>query len=245
MRLNRICVCLALQYLAKVEANADELVDKAIHYLVNSYDDSKKRWINIPSAADKYPRAPWWNYENVLKWAGWGNPSAEILGYLLQHADKINASFLAKVSEQAVQHLNGIAEPEQHEVKCYIRLYQRADENLRAKLYDRLSAQVKELAKIDPKDWEGYTATPLTFIDSPDSPFANLFDKQVLLDNAEYIRKQIVEGHWEPTWQWGRFEKEWAQAKKDWSGKLTVENLELLKAFNVQIDVQREEPRTK
>jgi hypothetical protein len=50
------------------------------------------------------------------------------------------------------------------------------------------------MTKTDPKGWE---ATPLTFVDSLDSPFAGLFDKQILLDIAEYVRKQIVDGnHW-------------------------------------------------
>jgi len=141
------------------------------------------------------------------------------------------------VSEQAIRRLDEITDPEQHEVKCYIRLYQRADRDLQAKLYDRLAAQIKALAKTDPKDWKGYVATPLTFIDSPDSPFAGLFAKQVLINNANFIKDRIIDGgHWEPAWEWGRFEKEWAQAKQDWSGKLTVENLELLKAFGVKVN---------
>jgi hypothetical protein len=233
-----LATTVAFQYLAKINADADEIVSKAIHYLVSSYDNSRRGWVNIPPTANKYPRAPWWDYKGVLEWAGWGNPSAEILGYLLQYADKVNDdSLLAALSEQAIQRLAEITEPEQHEVKCYIRLYQRADKSLQIELYDRLAAQIKKLAKTDPKNWEGYATTPLTFVDSPDSPFANLFDKQVLLDNAEYLRKQLVEdSHWEPTWEWGQFEEEWAQAKKDWNGKLTVENFELLKAFGVKVD---------
>jgi hypothetical protein len=233
-----LATTVALQYLAKVEAHADEPIDKAIRYLVKSYDNSRQRWVNIPSTADEYPRAPWWDYKGALKWAEWGNPSAEVLGYLLQYADKVNdASLVATMSERAIQRLYEINEPEQHEVKCYIRLYQRTDKDLQAKLYDRLAAQIKELAKTDRKDWEGYVATPLTFVDSPNSPFADLFDKQVLSENAQFIKDKIVDGsHWEPTWEWGQFKEEWAQAKKDWSGKLTVENLELLKAFDVKVD---------
>jgi len=233
-----LATTVALQYLAKVEADADELIDKAIRYLVKSYDNSRQRWVNIPSTADEHPRAPWWDYKGALEWAEWGNPSAEVLGYLLQYADKVDdASLVATVSARAIQHLNEITEPEQHEVKCYIRLYQYADKDVQAKLYDRLAAQIKELVKTDRKDWGGYVAAPLTFVDSFDSPFASLFDKQMLIDNANFIKDKIVDGsHWEPTWGWGRFEQEWAQAKKDWSGKLTVENLELLKAFGIKVD---------
>lgn len=234
-----LATTVALQYLEKIDADADELVGKAIRYLVRSYDGSKQRWINIPSTADEHPRAPWWNYKGALESVEWGNPSAEVLGYLLKYAARVNdSSLIANVSKQAIQRLNEINAPEQHEVMCYTRLYQHADEDLQSKLYERLAAQIKELAKINQKDWEGYVATPLTFVDSPESPFASLFDKQVLMDNANFIKDKMVNGnHWEPTWEWGQFEDEWAQAKQDWSGKLTVENLELLRAFGVKIDV--------
>src|SRR5688572_21019212 len=62
-----LATTVAFQYLDKIDANADELVAKAIRYLVSSYDESKQRWVNIPPAADEYPRAPWWNYGEI----GW------------------------------------------------------------------------------------------------------------------------------------------------------------------------------
>ncbi len=229
-----LATTVAFQYLDKIKVSDNELVDKAIGYLVSSYDDLKQRWVAIPPTADKYPRAPWWNYKEVLEWADWGNPSAEILGYLLQHARKVNdPAFLERISQQAIKHLHKITEPEQHEVKCYIRLYEHADTKLQAKLYDRIAAHIKKLAKTDPKSWKGYVATPLTFIESLDSPFADLFDKQILLHEAEHIYKRVInDSHWEPTWKWGRFEKEWSKAKKEWSGKLTVENSTLLKILD-------------
>jgi len=230
-----LATTVALQYLAKMGTLNTDLTKEAVLYLLATYNNKTQCWENIPPEADKYPRAPWWNYADVLKWAGWGNPSAEILGYLLENKDIVNdQQLLDRISEQAIERLTVITEPEQHEVKCYIRLYKRADNRLRTKLYDRLAVHIKALAKTDPKDWEGYVATPLTFVDSPESPFADLFDNQTLIDNAYFIRSKLVDGsHWEPAWQWGQFETEWAQAKKDWGGKLTVENLELLSSFDI------------
>lgn len=233
-----LATTIAMQYLAKINTPANELTQKAIQYFVATYDENKKCWVNIPPKADEYPRAPWWDYADVLNWADWGNPSAEILGYLLENKDIVNdQQFLDKVSKQAVDRLFAITEPEQHEVKCYVRLYERAGKELQGKLYDKIAAHIKVLAKTDPTEWEGYAATPLTFIDSPESPFADLFDKQTLIQNINFMKAKLVDGnHWEPTWQWGRFEDDWSQARKDWSGKLTVEHLLLLKAFGVRFD---------
>lgn len=230
-----LATTVGLQYLVKADSLGGELAQKAIRYLLAVYDREGQRWVNIPPEADNYPRAPWWDYKSALKSAEWGNPSAEVLGYLLENVGVVNDQpFLEKLSERAVSRLQAIAEPEQHELKCYIRLYEHAGEELRAKLYDRLAAHITLLAKTSPEDSEGYVATPLTFVDSPDSPFADLFDKQVLIDNARFIQSKLVDGsHWEPVWEWGQFESDWAHAKADWSGKLSVENLCLLKAFGL------------
>src|SRR5689334_17222665 len=75
-----LATTVALQYLTQLNTNTDELTEGALKYLVHTYDDSRQCWVNIPPTADTYPRAPWWDYADVLEWAGWGNPSAEILG---------------------------------------------------------------------------------------------------------------------------------------------------------------------
>src|SRR5438477_10688623 len=47
-----LATTVAFQYLSQITVDADELVGKAIHYLLDDYDDTKKRWINIPPSAD-------------------------------------------------------------------------------------------------------------------------------------------------------------------------------------------------
>lgn len=227
---------IALQYLTRVGADSkNQLVAKAIKYLLDTYDSTRNGWILLPQAADNFPRAPWWGYEGAKNSTDWGNPSAEVLGYLLKYSDLVsNKDLLAKLSERAVQRLQEIAEPEQHEVKCFIRLYEMADGDLQKQLHDNLAKLITKAAATDPSQWEGYAATPLTFVNSPKSPFADLFDKSVLLENAKFIQSKVVDGdHWFPAWEWGAYPEDWAKAKVEWSGKLTVENLEILKAFSL------------
>ncbi|HSX30545.1 MAG TPA: hypothetical protein VLE99_01380 [Candidatus Saccharimonadales bacterium] len=230
-----LATTIAFQYILQIGVDTKETTSKAIAYLLQAYDKSRHGWVNIPPAANDYPRAPWWNYPEVLSWADWGNPSAEILGYLLRYADEAsNHDLLAEITEQAINRLHAIDEPEPHEIKCYARLYKQANPPLQARLYDQLARCIRQAAKTSPKDWQGYIATPLTFIDAPDDPFADLFSKDLLLENAHYIRGQLLDGdHWEPNWEWGQFEADWAKAKWAWSGKLTVDNLKLLHSFGV------------
>jgi hypothetical protein len=231
-----LATTVAFQYLSHLDVQpSHRLIQSGLRYLLQAYNNAKNGWINIPPAADKFPRAPWWDYKSLSSWAEWGNPSAEVLGYLLTYADQVrDDALLQRLSKQAVARLQEITEPEQHEVKCYIRLYRAAGKELRQQLHEPLARCIKQATTTDSKRWEGYVAAPLSFVAAPDDLFADLFDPQLLLENAQFIRQHVVDGdHWEPTWEWGRFEAEWAKAKVDWSGKLTVENIQLLKAFGL------------
>ncbi len=228
-----LATTIALQYLSHVDTDSSHtLISGAIRYFKDTYDTARNRWLNIPQEADKYPRAPWWNYKSTTKSSEWGNPSAEVLGYLLKYAPDPKVKLIQVLTERALQRLQEIEHPEPHEIKCFIRLYESADSSLQKILHKLLAKQIKSVVKTNPDEWQGYSPTPLTFVTSPNSPFADLFNESLLLENLQFIQKQIVDGnHWEPTWQWDQFEDEWAKAKLEWSGKLTVENLLLLKSF--------------
>lgn len=230
-----LATTVAFQYLTQINLDANNsLITDALQYLTSTYDDTRAGWVNIPPSADKYPRAPWWSYESAMSAAEWGNPSAEILGYLLKYAIKSDDGLLQKLTERATNRLNEIDKPEPHEIKCYIRLYDNSSQELQKLLYKPLAMHIKRVTKTNPQDWQGYVPTPLTFVNSPTSPFANLFEENILLENAKFLQGQLLDNnHWEPTWEWGRFENEWANAKQEWSGKITVENLQILKAFGL------------
>jgi hypothetical protein len=229
---------LAFQYLNKLETNEDtEFIRQGIHYLIQTYDHQKNGWNIVPKEVDNYPHAPWWGYKTATAGFGWGNPAAEILGYLLQHRTIVkNDDLLDTLTNRALQRLHELTEidkPDFHEFLCYIRLYQHADNELQSQIYDKLAGLIKEAASINPNEWNSYVATPLTFVKSPDSPFVYLFDREVIKANLDHLKQSIVDGnHWEPTWDWGdAYPEAWAQAKRTWSGKLTVENMLVLQAF--------------
>src|SRR5262249_22245660 len=127
-------------------------------------------------------------------------------------------------------------EPDFHELLCYMRLYQQADRPLQTGIYEPLAGLIPKAANSSPNEWGSYVATPLTFIKTPDSPFINLFDRKLIRANLDHLERSIVNGdHWEPTWDWGGdYPEAWRQAKQAWSGKLTVESMMVLGAFEEQ-----------
>jgi hypothetical protein len=228
----------ALQYLTKLgSSETTELAPKAIAYLLQTYDPQKKGWHIVPKEINNYPHAPWWDYEHSQQGFGWGNPGAEILGYLLQYRALVpDTTVVEAVTHRALERLHeltGQAEPDFHELLCYVRLYQQADQALQTEIYQPLADLVTKVVKRNPKEWGSYVATPLTFIKTPDSPFITLFDRQLIEANLNHLKQAIVNGdHWEPTWDWGgNYPDAWERAKQAWSGKLTVEASMVLQAF--------------
>lgn len=232
-----LATSVAFQYLVAAGAPSSEpLVSSGIRCFVNSLGDSRDHWQSIPPSTDDHPAAPWWDYQRSLQSTEWGNPSAEILGYFLKYAELVDdESLLARLTERAFLRLSGIDEPEFHELLDYQRLYEQADAEIKTRLLPRLSEFMVTVVEDDPLKWKGYLATPLTFVDSPESSFASLFDQTLLEADLERLLSSIVDGdHWEPTWTWdGNYPAEWKTAKREWSGMLTVRNQRILQNFGV------------
>lgn len=229
---------LVFQYLDKLEKLQDDtLAREGISYFLQSYDEQKQGWNIVPKAVNNFPHAPWWEYKAATTSFGWGNPAAEILGYLLQYQVLVkDRNLLDRITAKALERLNELTmfdEPDFHELLCYVRLYQHADEFLRTQIYQPLANLISKVVNLDPNTWGSYVAVPLTFIKRPDSPFIELFDAAILKANLDHLKRTMVNGdHWEPTWNWaGAYPEVWEQAKQAWSGKLTVENMMLLQAF--------------
>lgn len=229
---------LAFQYLNRLNLIQDDtLVHKGLDYFIQTYDHQKNGWDIVPEEVDGYPHAPWWDYKAAMAGFGWGNPAAEILGYLLKYRTIVqDDTFLKVLTSRALQRLQELTEldnPDFHELLCYTRLYQQADQELQVRLYDKLASLIKKVVSTNPDEWNSYGAAPLTFVKSPDSPFVSLFDKDIINANLAHLKQTIVDGdHWDPTWDWGNnYPEAWSKAKQAWSGKLTVENMTVLRAF--------------
>ena len=232
-----LATSVALQYLALACEDRDEpALQRALAYLGRMYDPDRKGWPIITAESDQYPHAPWWDYQQAMATFGWGNPSAELLGYLLKW--EIGETWEARISDITDRALERLTElttanaVDFHELSCFAVLFQSAGESLKRQMHDPLVGLIAAAINPKPEEWGGYGATPLTFVRRPDSPFADLFDKQGLDANLDFIEKSIVGDHWEPVWDWGGvYADEWTRARAAWSGKLTVDNLILLDAF--------------
>jgi hypothetical protein len=226
----------AFQLLREINADGSEAsVRKGIAYLLGRFDPSLAGWQAIGEEASKYPRAPWWEYQESIPSTNdpvWANPRAELTGYLHHFSELVPSDVLAHTLDLTLASLNALPdEMEVHTMLCFMRaadmVQQPAQDLIRTKLLRGIQATVG----VGESDWGSYGGRPLWFASTPSSVFANLLRERVQRELDFLIKTQHAEGYWEPTWSWGRFETDWEAAKVDWRGFLTMQNLLALNAW--------------
>lgn len=212
------------------------IVQKALLYLISTYDPQKGYWPAVPTEVNQVPHAPWWHFDEAEgKTAPEtpANPTAEIAGYLHAYPELIPADFLADRTEFALNHL--LSQPDEmgmHDVFCFLRLAAELPEPAQGMFMERLKRAIDKIVTRDPQNWADYGPQPIMFVKSPDSPLAALLEEEIQANLDYTIDTQNEDGSWSPNWSWGdNYPETWDQAKQEWQGILTLENLRTLAAF--------------
>jgi hypothetical protein len=218
----------ALQILVRL--NEQNMIPNALRYLVSSYQSKRNGWDIIPREADESPRAIWWNYgafENH-----WGNPNAEIVGYLNQFPSSQTEQLTSHLNEYALNHLHESCDlKEIHEMQCYLRWADTLPESLFREVSPKLDEFVDNCVVRNSLDREGYSGYPLMVVTSPESRYYAQYKEVIPGDLDQLIQSQGEDGSWEPNWAWGRFDDVWKRAKVEWQGVLTLNALRTLRNF--------------
>lgn len=210
------------------------LVKGACLYLNSQYLGTEKRWRIMPANVDDAPHAPWWAVGGDL-WHSRVNPTAEILGLLFEYPDHFDAVMREELATELTAFLDAHDNVmEMHDLLCYVALVENpaVPEQLKAKLLGKLRQVADKTVERSPEQWPNYTIPPLAIINTPSSPFIDLFSAE-LDQNFEFmLNGRGEDGAWHPNWSWG----EGALVKQvaaEWSGVLTLSNLKKLRAFGM------------
>lgn len=228
-----IATSVAFQKLREIDTPADHpLVVSGCRYLRDQYKPATANWDIIPANVDDAPHAPWWVYGGGLSESRF-NPHAEIAGYLHEYAEHFPADMREQVTTSILAHLESSGIDDMHDLFCVIRLYetQALPESIRARLLALLKIAAEKLVARDPASWAEYGLPPLGVVSSPDSPFAPLFTDSLGANLDYVIDQRNAAGYWEPNWTWGEDSAAWQDAKREWSGVITLNNLLTLKTF--------------
>lgn len=229
-----ISTSVAMQVMSEMSLNKEHpMVKRVMEYLLNSYKAPYMLWEPVPPSVSKYPRAVWWEWRPAEQCEKtWGNPSAELTGYLYEWPEEKFNQIRSKLTEKAFKKLkNNSDAPEMHEILCYSRMAERLPEKERDRFRDLLDPLVENAVCRDPGKWFEYNLKPVQVAPAPGSYYHEMLEEEIEL-NLDFILNSVgADGTWEPGWKWERYDADWTKAKSEWIGIITLDNLRILREY--------------
>ncbi|MEM7333543.1 MAG: hypothetical protein AAF490_15750 [Chloroflexota bacterium] len=178
-------------------------------------------WL-LPSARD-YPRAPWWNTEDVPPASL--NPTAAIAGLL--HKNKFVHEWLNLATAFCWSKIAELAATEMHEAGVVLNfLFHVPDRDRAEKELARFVESMMAAGLVADIDSTEYVRKPLDWAPTPDHPLRPYFKQADIEANLEnVIAGQQPDGGWDIPWP-----PLSPGCHVEWRGWVTVEKLRLLQA---------------
>ena len=230
---------IGLRHLNVIDNNdrAQKMIARAVEYLETAFDSNRKGWYGVPRNVNEYPHALWWEFRDdicmtVIDYS-WGNPTAELIGYLYTYKEYLNNLDIYSLIKYAITNLNERTEfKSEHEIYSYIRLYNVLDKEFSSQIEDVLKLAVTQLVNTDESEWIDYVPTPLKFIEMDSKNFFGI-ERKFIDQNLDYLIDRLEKnGKILTTWQWDKYLEEWEISKIEWMGILTLGALLSLSKFN-------------
>ena len=201
-----------------------------MQYVLDTFDPKRQGWQDVPLAVNQHPHAPWWqrdNAEHAGPADGWGNPDADLIAALHDHATMVPPSLLDELTALALEKLEAISEIPPYVARCYLRLAEAAPP-ARQTIQGRLCADVKAIMN----QIDGSSLVPFWLAETPEGAFARAAETMVQANLDAEIQRQSPDGSWKPRWSWfGNYPEIWKIAEGEWSGQQTLLTLRSLRAW--------------
>lgn len=215
---------------------AMEMIKKGIGYFENTFLSDRKGWLAVPPEVNDFPHAIWWHVNEDGKSAidsHWGNPSAEIIGYLARFPAYVKTLNIEVLVSYALDHLLSLQSfQSEHEIYCYIRFFELNHHLLTTTYKEKLKDAVSSLVDFDQESWENYVPYPLKFISNASSNFYGISNEPIQNNLSYLVEKIKATGYLAPNWAWPDYPDTWEKAKQDWIGVLTLNALLQLDSFS-------------
>ncbi|MCL4863661.1 MAG: hypothetical protein KJZ93_29925 [Caldilineaceae bacterium] len=217
---------------------AEPIVQRAINYLIVTYDAERQRWPIVPPAVEEAPHAPWWTHAESEQNFGSSliNPTASITGYLYDYPTLSPADLLSSLTSALMARLAAAPDKmEMHDLQCWIAFAEAT--GLPGELRSQAQAKLRHAAPAtieqNPRQWTSYGLQPLDVASTPDSFLADVIAPSLVEANLDFvIDQQLPDGSWPIPWNWAFVDGQaWAQAEQDWKGVGIVQRLLALRAY--------------
>ena len=210
---------IAFQHLVDIGAGADcALVEAGIGYFLATYDREHEAW---PQTVEQ----PEFLERDLPE--HWGNPSAEIVGYLWRYRELVPDDFLTQVTRVAMRNFRGLAVPVPGFADlCFVRCARFVPPQYRDEIIQKVRAGVRANLLLDHKKWAtSYFIKPYWYAMTPQESLYALLRDEIESCLDVDVATQEPEGNFRLTFSvTGRAEHTW---KSIW----TLEVLRVLKAY--------------
>lgn len=218
-------------------AERNRMMDEAFSYLEEAYLSERGGWYAVPKAVMDYPHAPWWSINQETGHTAidesWGNPTAEILSQFLRAGRQPEAFDLHQRVLFAVRQLEEKQTyVSEHELYCYLPLYDALEGELQNRLEEALTRGIHELIRLDVEGWEEYVPTPLHFLDPRRATNFGISKEDLNRQLDWLVCKMEKNGGWMPPWGDSFYSDELKVAYHEWIGVLTLKALNWLHAYD-------------
>lgn len=228
---------IAFQIIGEISGeNAETLIEQGIRYFESTFQPERIGWYAVSAEVNDYPHAPWWNYLSdqqltVIDYS-WGNPSAEIIGYLYKYRAYVSKLDIDALLEHAITYFLQKTEfGSEHEIYCFLRMYNELPVEKQVLLKEKLTDAVQSLVKTNVADWNDYTPQPVHFIQKPGHPMFGITE-EAIKTNLDYLLESLTtHSAILPNWEWGQYPDAWQVAKAHWTGIMTIRTLQVLRNF--------------
>lgn len=209
----------AFQLLTELNVPSDDaMVQRGIKYILETFDPDLGLW---QPASNRLHEG-----DDIV--IGWGNPSAELVGYLYHYQDIVPINFLREVVVKATNNLMVVERPmDPFVLFCYMRLSTFVSAHLKEMIIQRLREDVPRVIEVDPSKWSNWCVKPYWFAISPTSPVGDIIEQDVIRNLEFEIENQSEEGFFPPHWHDNE------DNLKTWRSILTLDVLKALHNYHM------------
>lgn len=217
-------------------------------YLTSEKDLLEYGWRFTIASNDKYPHAPWWNYNEEENKKEYFGITAYFVAFIIKYGDRKSA-----LHQKAVKLLENLLDCILTKdipfgdmgIKCFMYLVQVMEEcgieKCDMRQFKRvLSEKVTASIEYNTEKWSIYCTRPSKYIRSPLSIFYE-DNKEIVEKELRYLLElleSVPEGDtWPITWSWfdnmEQYENSFRISEIWWKGFVAIENIQFLRNFNV------------
>ncbi|MFK5883212.1 MAG: hypothetical protein QM489_02610 [Candidatus Izemoplasma sp.] len=224
-----IAVCI-LEKINNIELK-ETMIKAIVNYYEASFNYQKYEFLMVPKEVNLYPRAVWWNFEDVKSFT-FLNPNPEICGFLNQYKSYVTKIDLSKFTKKIVKEIEAnLQTASMHSLISVIHFYNRINTNTKLIIKDTIQQKVDSELNINRDNPEEYHLEPYTVF-----LICNEFVKNIKaeLDEDYKVFNLLLESNQliSPKWQWYQYEEVFINvAFKEWESYLTYSVLRFIKLY--------------